>query len=224
VAIAVVGVYGVLGFVQTGYWHDTLTLLDHTASVTGDNSFLCLTLGDGLLAQGRLDDALAQYRKAVILSPADPGMHCKWGEALFRYDTPENARREYEFALTLGDKSGAAHRGLGLYYLGRKNLTAAKQELQLALAADPGDQQNYLDLALLERTLGDFNASIEHCRGALAINDGLLAAHRLLADDLASLGRWDEAADRLRYVLSIERKDDEARQKLEVAIRKSKQR
>ena len=41
-AVAVVGVYGILGFVQTGYWHDTLTLLDHTASVTRDNSFVRL--------------------------------------------------------------------------------------------------------------------------------------------------------------------------------------
>jgi tetratricopeptide (TPR) repeat protein len=125
--------------------------------------------------------------------------------------------------VALDDKSGAAHRGLGLYYLGQKNLPAAKQELQLALAADPGDQQNQLNVALLDRSLGDFNGSIEHCQGALAINDSLISAHRLLADNLASLGRWDEAADRLRYLLSLDPHDEEARQKLETALRKSKQ-
>jgi hypothetical protein len=57
-AIAIVGVYGVLGFVQTGYWHDTMTLLNHTARVTGDNSFLCLALGDGLMVEGHLDEAM----------------------------------------------------------------------------------------------------------------------------------------------------------------------
>lgn len=142
-------------------------------------------------------------------------MHCKWGEALSRYDTPENARREYEIALALDDKTGEAHRGLGLYYLGKRNLTAARREFELTFAADPGDQQNHLNLALVERTLGNFNASIEHCRGALAINDSLLSAHRLLADNLASLERWDEAADQLRYIISIEPRDDEASQKLE---------
>ncbi len=223
-AVAVVGVYGILGFVQTGYWHDTLTLLDHTASVTRDNSFVRLALGDGLLADGRLDEALEQYRTAVTLAPADPGMHCKWAEVLFRYDTPESARREYEIALALDDKTGEAHRGLGLYYLGRKDLAAAKREFQLALAADPGDQENHLNLARLDRTLGDFQGSIDHCRGALAINDNLLEAHHLLAQNLESLGRWDEAADRLRDILSIQPRDDEARQQLERAIRMSKHR
>ena len=89
-AVAIVGVYGVLGFVQTSYWHDTMTLLDHTASITSDNSFLRLALGDGLMAEGRLDEAMEQYRKAVTLAPADPAIHCKWAEALFRYDTPES--------------------------------------------------------------------------------------------------------------------------------------
>jgi protein O-mannosyl-transferase len=231
-AIAIVGAYGVFGLIQTGYWHDTMTLLKHTASVTGDNSFLCLALGDGLMDEGRPGEAMEQYRKAVTLASADPAMHCKWAEALFRYDTPENARREYEVALALNDKTGEAqrgdarvsshaHRGLGLYYHRKKNLTAARGEFELALAADPGDQQNHLNLAMVERTLGNFDASIEHCRGALAISDSSLTAHRLLADDLESAGRWDEAADQLRYILSIEPRDDGARQKLEKAIRKS---
>ena len=202
-----------------------MTLLDHTASVTRDNSFLCLALGDGLMAEGRLGEAMEQYRKAVTLTPSDPAMHCKWAEALFRYDTPESGRREYEIALALDDKSGEAHRGLGLYSLGRKDLAAAKREFQMALAADPGDQENHLNLARLDRTLGDFQGSIDHCRGALAINDNLLEAHRLLVQNLESLGRWDEAADRLRdIILSIEPRDDAARQKLEAAIRRSKHR
>ena len=58
----------------------------------------------------------------------------------------------------------------------------------------------------------------------MAINDNLLEAHRLLVQNLESLGRWDEAADRLRIILSIEPRDDAARQKLEAAIRRSKQR
>ena len=72
--------------------------------------------------------------------------------------------------------------------------------------------------------MGDFQESIDHCRGALAINDNLLDAHRLLAQNLESLGRWDEAADRFRTILSIEPRDDAARQKLESAIRRSNQR
>lgn len=215
VAVAAVGLAAVLGFIQVGYWHDALSLVEHTARVTDDNSFVRFALGDALLAQGQLDDALEQYRHAVVVEPADPGPHCKFGEALFRFDHRDDARREFQIALALDDRLAAAHRGLGWFYLARNETAAAKREFEQALDADPGDQDNYYNLALLQRNLGDFAASIEKCRGALAINDNMLAAQRLLADDLMSLKRYDEAADRLREILMREPNDDESRRKLQ---------
>ncbi len=165
VAFAAVGVYAVLGFVQAGFWQDTMTLVNHTARVTDDNSFVHFALGDGLMAQGRLEEGLDQYRQAVVVAPWDPGPHCKFGEALFRFDQPDDARREFEIALALDGNMAAAHRGLGWFYLAKKETAAAKHAFQRALEADPGDQDNYFNLALLYRNMGDLQASIEHCQG-----------------------------------------------------------
>ena len=49
VAIATVGVFAVLGFVQVRFWHDTITLVNHTAWVTDDNAFVHFVLGDALV-------------------------------------------------------------------------------------------------------------------------------------------------------------------------------
>jgi tetratricopeptide (TPR) repeat protein len=91
-------------------WHDTLTLLNHTAKVTVDNSFLRLSLGDGLLREGRRTDALEQYRQAVTVAPADGEMHCKLAEALFRFGQADEARHEFQIALALdGDRARARY-------------------------------------------------------------------------------------------------------------------
>ena len=224
VAAAAVAVFAVLGFIQVGYWQDTITLIDHTSKVTTDNSFLHLARGDGLLGEARLPEALEQYRLAVVVAPADAGMHCKWASALFRVGQHEEARREFQTALALDDSLSAAHGGLAWCYVARKQTGAAKREFERALQLDPGDQDNHLNLALLNRQMGDVQASIEHCRGALAINDNLVPAHRLLAADLETLGRWEEAADRLRIILSLDPNDVDAREKLDAALRMAKHR
>jgi tetratricopeptide (TPR) repeat protein len=224
VAIAAVGVFAVLGFIQVGFWHDTFALANHTARVTDDNAFVQFVLGDALIADGRADEAVEQYRQGVRVSPADPAFHCKLGQTLLRFGEVADARREFECVLALDDAVAAAHSGLGWISVAKKDTATAKREFQRALDADPGDQENYFNLALLYRNLEDFQASIEYCKGALKINDNMLSAHRLLADDLRGLGRWKEAADRLRYILSVDPSDTQSREKLDEAIRRSEAR
>jgi tetratricopeptide (TPR) repeat protein len=223
-AIAAVCVFAVLGFVQAGFWHDTLTLARHTARVTDDNAFLRFILGDALMADGRADEAVEQYRQGVRVAPSDPGFHCKLGQALLRFGEVAEARREFQLVLVLDHTVAAAHSGLGWISVAKKDTGAAKREFQRALDADPGDQENYFNLALLYGNAEEFQASIEYCKGALKINDNMLSAHRLLADDLRGLGRWNEAADRLRYILSVDPGDSQSRRKLAEAIRRSKER
>jgi tetratricopeptide (TPR) repeat protein len=60
----------------------------------------------------------------------------------------------------------------------------------------------------------DYEGSINYCRQALKVNDYLVAAHHLIADNLQRQGRNDEAIAELRYVLTIAPYDDQAREML----------
>ncbi len=214
VAIAVVGIAAVLGFIQVGYWRDALTLADHTLQVTDDNTFMHYTIGDALVAEGRVDDALEQYRKTVLLEPWSAATHCKLGEAYLRFHHVNQAGQQYLVALALDDNIAAAHAGLGWIAMEGKQPAIAKQEFDRALELDPGDQTNYFNLALLSRMQNDLEGSINYCRGAIKINEYMIAAHHLIAENLRLLGRKDDADAQLRYVLSIAPYDDQAREML----------
>jgi tetratricopeptide (TPR) repeat protein len=221
VAIAAVGVLAVLAFVQVGFWHDTITLVRHTAQVTDDNAFVRFVLGDALIADNRVDEGIEQYQKGVRVAPDDAGNHSKLGQSFLRFGELDEARREFQIVLAIDDNVASAHSGLGWISMAKKDTAAAKREFQRALDADPGDQDNYYNLALLYKNTEDLQASIEYCEQALKINDNMLSAHRLIAEDLRGLKRWDEAADRLRYILSVEPDDAQSRQQLDEAIRRS---
>jgi tetratricopeptide (TPR) repeat protein len=213
-AIALVGVAAVVGYVQVGYWHDTLTLAEHTLQVTEDNTFMRYAMGDALVAEARVDEAMEQYRKPVVLEPWNASTHCKLGEAYQRFNHVDEARQAYRIALALDDNIAAAHSGLGWIAMQAKQSAIAKREFDRALDLDPGDQTNYFNLALLSRMNNDLEGSIGYCRGALSINEYMIASHHLIAENLRLLGRKDEADAQLRYALSIAPYDDQAREML----------
>jgi Flp pilus assembly protein TadD len=214
VAIAVVGVAAVVGYVQVGYWHDTLTLAEHTLQVTEDNTFMRYAMGDALVAEARVDEAMEQYRKPVVLEPWNASTHCKLGEAYLRFNHVDEARQAYRIALALDDNIAAAHSGLGWIAMQAKQSAIAKREFDRALDLDPDDQTNYFNLALLSRMNNDLEGSIGYCRGALSINEYMIASHHLIAENLRLLGRKDEADAQLRHALSIAPYDDQAREML----------
>jgi protein O-mannosyl-transferase len=213
-AIAFVGVAAVLGFIQVGYWHDTLTLAVRTRQVTNDNAFVHYILADALTADDRASEALDQYRQAVRIEPANGGAHCKLAQALMGAGQADAARSQFEMALALDDKLATAHAGLGWFYAARRETAKAKKEFELAIKADPNDQTNYFNMAMYCRMNKDYEESIKYCEGALRINNNMIDAHHLLADNLRQLGRRDEADARLRYVLSIAPYDTQARELL----------
>jgi tetratricopeptide (TPR) repeat protein len=131
-----------------------------------------------------------------------------------RFNHVDEARQQYRIALALDDNIAAAHAGLGWIDMDARQTAKAKQEFDRALEIDPGDQQNYFNLALLCRMNNDFEGSIRYCRGALKINDHMIAAHHLIAENLRQLGRKDEADAQLRHALSIAPYDDQARELL----------
>jgi len=68
-AAAVLVVFIVFTRRQVRYWRDTTTLCRRTLAVTRDNFIVNDLYGQALLEQGRLDDAIAQFRRSVQIEP-----------------------------------------------------------------------------------------------------------------------------------------------------------
>jgi tetratricopeptide (TPR) repeat protein len=71
-----------------------------------------INLGAGLAAQGRLDEAIEQYRQALRLTPDDAAIHYNLGNALLRKGQRAEAVRAYEEALRLKPDFAAARQAL----------------------------------------------------------------------------------------------------------------
>ena len=71
-SIAVLFVLMVVTYRQIGYWKDDVTLWSHTVKVTNSNWVAEDNLGQALVAQGRMEEAMPHFFTAAAIFPPDP--------------------------------------------------------------------------------------------------------------------------------------------------------
>ncbi len=72
VCLAVLLALGVAAYRQLGYWQDNVTLWSHAVQVTDGNFLAENNLGKALVAEGRADEAVSHFYRAVAIYPDDP--------------------------------------------------------------------------------------------------------------------------------------------------------
>jgi Flp pilus assembly protein TadD len=114
-------------------------LWTEAASLAPDIWVPHLMLGQELQLQGRLDDAVRVYRKAIALRPQEPYAYIKSAECLTVLHRYDEARELIARWRTIEPRSSRPLVGLGLIaaYTGRP--AEARQYFLQAIAADPTD-------------------------------------------------------------------------------------
>jgi protein O-mannosyl-transferase len=82
-AVVLMGL-GAMTWKQTQVWHDSERLWRHALSIDGQSSFAHNNLGNALADQGRLEEAIDQFQKALQLNPNDADAAYNLGNAWAR--------------------------------------------------------------------------------------------------------------------------------------------
>jgi tetratricopeptide (TPR) repeat protein len=162
---------------------------------------------------GRLDDAIAQFEKALRLNPNLAETHNNLGNALKDGGRTKEAIAQYEAALRLQPDLAVAHNNLGsaLNAEGRTQEAIVQYEAALRLKPDLAETHNNLGNAL--HVKGRTPEAIAQYEAALRLKPDDAAAHFNLAVAMLEIpGRGDEAAGHLETVLRLQPGNEPARQ------------
>nr|WP_306422129.1 tetratricopeptide repeat protein [Nostoc sp. CHAB 5715] len=152
-------------------------------------------MGIALKNQGKLDEAIAQYRKAIQLDPKDADAYYNLGIALKNQGKLDEAIAQYRKAIQLDPKHAGGYIGLGNVLSEQKKLDEAiaayRQALKLPdISATPASAHtlahNNLGLALeekgkLEEAIAEYKRSIALDPKYVFAQNNLDEAERLLA-------------------------------------------
>jgi tetratricopeptide (TPR) repeat protein len=179
-----------------------------------------LGLGRDLQAKGRLEEAIAAYRRAAALAPAAPEAHNNLGNALLEAGRPEEAAPCYRQALALRPDFAPALINLGNALGELEQLDEALAICRRAVQAAPlvPDAHNNLGAVLRDRQ--DFAAAAACFRAAIALAPADPAAYINLADALTEQGQLEDAEAACRHALRLAPDLAEAHTNLGVALRR----
>jgi len=172
-------------------------------------------LGSVYAQQGKLMEAVAEFRRAVEIEPSSFRAHANLAAALAQQHRFGEAMDEFQRALEIDEGNVPAHLGVAHLLRQAGKIEQARREFQRAVEIDPGSFAARHDLALTLCQLGRLDEAIPQFAGALAADPRSTLAHANMAQALATLGRYDEAIAHCRRALEIDPKNAAVRSQLD---------
>jgi tetratricopeptide (TPR) repeat protein len=159
---------------QVPVWQNSETLFRHAVTVTTDNWFAWFNLGVVLDNQGRVDEALADYRKAVALQPNYVDALLNIGATLANRKQFADAIPFFERALRQNPDSVDSHDNLGHVLLEVGQPGAAIPHLRQVVQHRPQDLDALNILAEALARAGQFEQAVATAQKArdLALASG----------------------------------------------------
>jgi tetratricopeptide (TPR) repeat protein len=186
--ILILAAYLTLTENQLRYWRNSETLFAHTLAVTQNNVNALIDYGVAFEQQGRLTNALAQYREAERLASDSVQAHYNIGNALDKLDRPAEALPEQLEAARLNPNAAFLHESAGgvLAELGR--FDEALGQFAEAARLDPTYSWAHFQMGKVLLNQDRDAAAIGQFREALRLNPEnyqilTYIAHVLAADE-----------------------------------------
>ncbi len=202
---------------QLRYWRSSLALFKRAVDVTDNNYVMLNNYANRLKETGKIDEAIENFSKCLLLKPDSPEAHNNLGNALSDKDQTDKAIEHYRKAIELaeGQKRGAypprglaeAHHNLANALRQQGLFAQAKEHYVAALKVKPDDIETLHGLALTYSALQKYDDAIACYDRMLRFEPDNVIAHGLLGIALGQKGEPEAAAKEFRFVLS-RRPDD----------------
>ena len=206
------------GFATQDYlqvWQDKETLFRHMVRLAPNEALLHRGLGNALREQSRLEDAIAEYLRAIDLDPKDHRALNNLANALLQLGKFDEAEPYFLRTVQLDPTNATAYLNLGAIALRRAQFDEAIGYLERSLQINPhqaGASEVHNNLCLAYTHTDRLALAIEHGQAAIAVDPQNHLAHKNLADALARDGQIELARTHYETALSLDPQNVEAHQ------------
>jgi Tfp pilus assembly protein PilF len=185
------------------HWRDTMSLSEHMLTVTPDAPLVRNMLGLEHKSQGRLDQAISQYRQALQVKPDYVEAHNNLGIALQLQGKLDEAISHFRRALQIDPGYAEAYYNMGITFRAQGRHDQAIGCYRQALRLKPNYLEAHNNLGNALQSLGRLDEAIKHFRQSLQIKPDSAEVHYNLGLALKSQGKLDDAIKHLRRALQV---------------------
>ncbi|MEJ7607052.1 MAG: tetratricopeptide repeat protein [Bryobacteraceae bacterium] len=154
--------------------------------------------GELLEAQGKTEEAITAYSKAIQLQPRLEGVHFSIGNLYWVDGKMEEARGHLEKEIALNPNHPQAHYEIGDILYAQGKIAEAARHFSVALKLDPNMVDAHLATERILEQEGQLAAALEHLREVIKIAPANPAPHYRMSVIYRRLGRVAEADEARR--------------------------
>jgi tetratricopeptide (TPR) repeat protein len=162
-----------------------------------DSAEMHMIMASELSREGNQANAIGQYREAIRLNPALPGVHFELAEIMRTSADPSisaQAEAEYKAALKISPYDALSWRQLGGIMTAKGDFKAAEEDYNKALALQPNDAEAKTGLAIVLISRSRADEAISLLESALKDDPTNMTAHFRLSGLYRRAGRTADAA------------------------------
>jgi tetratricopeptide (TPR) repeat protein len=200
-------------------WKDSFTLWSDTVKKSPDSYGVRNNLGNAYRNQGRMDEAIEEFRAALRLKPNFVEAHNNLGLTYVDKGLLDTAIQRFKKALYLKPDYAEAHNNLGLAYTKQGATDEAVEELILALRLKPDFVEARNNLGLAYFAQGRTEGAIREFRLALSLSPESVSIHTNLGIAYSRQGRIDDAIEQYKQALMLNPDSAETHFNLGIAYR-----
>jgi tetratricopeptide (TPR) repeat protein len=163
-----------------------------------------LDLGQQLDKEGKLDEALNTYLRAIELNPNNEQTYYHYGSCLLKQGKWEAAADAYRQAIKIDPQYGLAYHYLAIVLTNQDKINEAIDASRQAIKHKNNVAIFYQQLAKNLAKQHQFEAATENYRQAIAFNSKLFWSYHGLGESLSQLGRFSEAIAAYQEAIEIE--------------------
>ena len=172
---------GVLNLAKVLGWagkeEEKLTILERNEKVlTGQYEYHYM-LGNSLLRQGKLKEAIDQFRKSIQLNPGFSESYTNLGFALARVGMPDEALKNYQKSLSMDPKDYVAQTNVGRMYYIKNEYTKAISEYKKAIEMKLDYPHAHEGLGVAYYRQGNTTRALEELNIAIELNPNYAEAY-----------------------------------------------
>lgn len=195
---------------QLGYWQNSETLFGHAAQVTKDNYIAFSNHGQALFKQGRVEEAIAEYEKAIALNSTLDAARLGLAESFMQQGNFDNAVVQLGKVLELNPENSAARLQLGVLRGRQGKYDEAVAALSEVLRRNPNELAAHNNLGNVLTLQGKNEEAVKHFEKAVQISPEHASAHNNLALAYKKLGRTADAIAEYREAIRLNPEQIEA--------------
>ena len=205
IAITTVSVLllGILTHLRNMDWKDDFALWSKTVIASPESPRAHNNLGNVYEKQGRLNEAMQEYKKALRLNPNHEVAHNNLGFVYAKQGRLDEAIKEYNLSLSLKPNYAKVHNNIGDVYYKQGHLNEAINEFLVAIKLNPDLSIAHYNLGNAYEKQGQHDKAIKEYKLALTYKPDYTEVHYNLGNVYLDQGHLNEAIEEFQIALKL---------------------